>query len=355
MSQNLESFEEVDINEIKQAQAAQQEAQVEQPVVENEAPVVENEAPVVENEAPVVENEAPQQVEEIRELNPEPVVEEPSIEKVEISEPQSSTEYPEEIDKLVKFMNETGGTLADYINLNSDVDSMDEDALLRQYILSDKPYLEADDVDLFLDDYTWSEDDDERDIRKKKVARKEAIYKAKKAISENKDKYYSDLTQRKAGANQEQEEQNQIQREAFAKKTDEVFNDDFKGFEFQVAEGNKLRYKVKDVEAVKNFQSDFNNIVGRFTDDKGVLTDAAGYHKAMFAATNADQMASLFYEQGRADAVREFEKDSKNINMTPSDGAGSANRNKLNPGEFEEVSFNNKNQYNKPRVRLKQY
>ena len=231
---------------------------------------------------------------------------------------------PENIEKLVSFMEDTGGNVEDYVRLNADYSNVKEDVLLKEYYLKTKPYLEPEDVDLLLEDYTYDEDlDEDRDIRKKKIAFKEEVAKAKSFLEETKSKYYDEIKLR-PGVTQDQqkatdffnrynEDQSRVKerQELFKSNTKELFNNEFKGFDFEVGE-KKFRYGIQNKESVAEKQSDINNFVGKFLDSEGNVSDPKGYHKALYAAMNADKLASHFYEQGKADAVREVVTKSKN-------------------------------------------
>ena len=253
-------------------------------------------------------------------------------ENVEQTQEKLEQVLPENVDKLVKFMEETGGTVEDYVNLNRDVSKMDNVDLLREYYRSTKPHLNADDVDfLFNKNFGYNEEaDDPSDVKAKQLAFKEELYNAQNHFTVSKEKYYADLKLRKqesvdpeyAKAMEhyksflEKDEDHKNLQQTFLKKTDDVFSDKFKGFDFKVGE-NKYRFKVDDAKKVKEYQSDISNFVQEFLDKDGAIGDAQGYHRAMFAAKNADKIANHFYEQGRADAIRSAAKDAKNINMSP--------------------------------------
>ena len=253
-------------------------------------------------------------------------------EKVEKTQEKLEQILPENVDKLVKFMEETGGTVEDYVNLNRDVSKMDNVDLLREYYRTTKPHLDANDVDfLFNKNFGYDgETDDPSDVKAKQLAFKEELYNAQNHFKTSREKYYADLKLRKQesvdpeyakameyyqSSLKKNEDHNNLQ-QTFLKKTDDVFSDKFKGFDFKVGE-NKYRFKVDDAKKVKEYQSDMSNFVGEFLDKDGAIGDAQGYHRAMFAAKNADKIANHFYEQGRADAIRSAAKDSKNINMSP--------------------------------------
>lgn len=272
-------------------------------------------------------------VQEEEAIEPEKVVEEqpvPQVSEKAIEEPK--LELPENVEKLVKFMEETGGSVEDYVSLNRDVSAMDNTTLLREYYKKTKPHLDADDVDfLFNKNFAYDEEADEpSDVKAKQLAFKEELYNAQNYFNGAKDKYYADLKLRKQNSvapeyveameyynnsKQQSEEYNNLQKE-FIEKTNKVFNDNFKGFDFKVGE-NKYRFKVDNTEKVKQYQSDISNFINEFLGDDGAVADASGYHKALFAAKNADRIANHFYEQGRADAVRDAAKKANNINMDP--------------------------------------
>lgn len=235
---------------------------------------------------------------------------------------------PENIEKLVAFMEETGGTIEDYTRLNADYSSIDDVTLLKEYYKKNKPYLESDDIDLLLEDFVVDEDlDEERDARKKKLAFKEEVAKAKNFLEETKSKYYDEIKLR-PGVTQEQQkamdffnrynkEQKQAeqQHELFKNNTKKLFSDDFKGFDISVGE-KKYKYNIQNKDKVAENQSNIKNLVGKFLDESGNVKDVSGYHKAMYAAENVDKIAAHFYEQGKADAVKEVVNKSKNLSDT---------------------------------------
>ena len=267
----------------------------------------------------------------------EPVVEQPVAEQpvVEETKPvQEQRQLPENIESLVKFMEDTGGSIEDYARLNADYTNVDNNTLLREYYKSTKPHLDASEVDFLIEDsFSFDEDlDEERNIRKKKLALKEEVAKAKKFLTGLKDKYYkevklsSKLSKDQQEAinfyneyNQKQTATNEIQQKQykqFEQSTNNVFNENFKGFDFRVGD-KKYRYNVKDAAAVKDYQSDISNFVKEFLDENNMMKNAAGYHKALFAGRNIDKIVSHFYEQGKADAIKETAIKSKNIDMSP--------------------------------------
>ena len=236
---------------------------------------------------------------------------------------------PENIEKLVSFMEETGGDINDYVRLNADYSNVDNEALLREYYKQTKPYLEGDDISLMLEDFSYDEDiDEQRDIRKKKLAFKEEVAKARNFLEETKSKYYDEIKLR-PGVTQDQQkatdffnryneeqEAGKAKHSEFLKRTNELLTDDFKGFDFNVGE-SKFRYSIKNPQKVAEAQSDISNFIGTFLNDKGEVKDTKGYHKALYAARNADTIEQHFYEQGKADAVRDVMVKSKNISTEP--------------------------------------
>jgi hypothetical protein len=239
-------------------------------------------------------------------------------------------ELPENVDKLVKFMQETGGTVEDYVNLNRDISAYEDGDVLREYYKQAKPW-DSQDINEYMEDqFTYDDDDDPREIRSKKRAFKEELFNARKYLEGNKEKYYADLklSQQRDIPQEYQEalqyydtykqntESSAQLTQTFLQKTDQVFSESFKGFDFQVGD-NKYRYKVSNVADTRDQQSDINNFVSKFLGDDGSISDAKGYHKALFTARNADKLAEHFYEQGRADALRNSAKEAKNINMDP--------------------------------------
>ena len=282
-------------------------------------------------------------VEEVRVTEEEPVIQEITEEEVQkqtetlqeqvedaVQGSQDTAEpLPENIQKVVDFMGETGGTLEDYVRLNADYSNVDNNTLLREYYRQSKPHLDSEDVNILLEDFTWDEDiDDQKDIRKKKIAYKEEVAKAKGFLEGLKDKYYDEIKLR-PGVTQEQqnavdffnrynEEQQTIKQRTdnFQGRTKNYFNDDFKGFDFKLGE-KQFRYGLKDNSSVANQQSDISNFIKKFLNDKGEVSDLSGYHKALYVANNPDRIINHFYEQGRADAVRDLTAKSKNISNEP--------------------------------------
>jgi|TARA_A100001515_G_scaffold115306_1_gene96883 hypothetical protein len=255
-------------------------------------------------------------------------------EKEEVLPQKETQQLPENIQSVVKFMKETGGSLEDYVRLNADYSNVDENTLLREYYKSTKPHLNYEEISFLMeDDFSFDEEVDEpRVIKKKKLARKEEIAKAKKFLGGLKDQYYKEVKltskldpkQKEAidfynTYNQEQTkivENQKQQQQHFLNETNKVFNDNFKGFDFTVG-NKKYRYNIKDVDSVKKYQSDIVNFVNEFVDDKQLINNAPGYHKALYSARNIDKIVNHFYEQGKADAIKETAIQAKNVDMSP--------------------------------------
>ena len=251
-----------------------------------------------------------------------------------VEEAETGKAIPENLQKVVDFMEETGGTLEDYVSLNKDYTSYDDMTVLREYYKKTKSHLTPDEIEFLIDDsFSFDEEiEDERDIKKKKIALKEQVASAKSHLDGQKSKYYEEI---KAGSrltpeaqkamnffnryNEESQETKKIaekQTNTFKLKTKEVFNDKFKGFEYNVGE-KRYRFNVKNANEVKDSQSDINNFVKKFLNENNEMSDAKGYHKSLFTAMNPDAIANHFYEQGKADAMKTSIAKAKNVDMNP--------------------------------------
>ena len=287
----------------------------------------------VQDEEPALEEVKEEEEETIEEIAEQ--VEE-AIEEAK----EAGQELPENIQKLLDFMEETGGTLEDYVELNKDYNDLDNLTALTEYYKRTKPHLSAEEINFLIEDsFKYDEEvDDERDIKKKKIALKEQVASAKAYLDGQKSKYYDEIKsgsrltpeQQKAWDffnryNKESEENKKTADRAklhFDKKTNEVFNNKFKGFEYNIGD-KKYRFNVKNAEEVKTTQSDINNFVKKFLAEDNTMSDAKGYHKSLFTAMNADAVAKHFYEQGKADALKESVAKSKNVSMSPRQSYGS--------------------------------
>ena len=287
-------------------------------------------------EQPVMEEVTEENSEEVKE-----VIEE-AVEAVEEAA-ATGKPLPENIQKLVDFMDETGGSVEDYVNLNRDVSKMDDSDVLDEYYRTTKPHLTAEERNFLMEDtFSYDEDvDDDKTKRKKKIALKEQVAEARAYLDGQKSKYYDEI---KAGSkltseqqeainfyhkyNEDQESRKKLSEKSkrtFLNKTDSFFGQNFKGFEYNVGD-KKYRFNVKDVDSVKKTQSDINNFVNKFVgDDKSTIDDAAGYHKSLFTAMNADAIARHFYGQGKADAIKSQVAKDKNINLEPRKTHGETN------------------------------
>ena len=289
----------------------------EKPTGEEVSDTIQDETPTLEE---VTEEEVQEQTEELAE----------AIEEAQ----ETGQAIPENLQKVVDFMEETGGTLEDYVRLNQDYSSYDDMTILREYYKQTKKHLTDDEITFLIEDsFSYDEEeDDARDVRKKKIALKEQVANAKSHLDGQKSKYYEEV---KAGSkltseqqkainffnryNKESEENKKIaekQTNTFKLKTKQVFNDKFKGFEYNVGD-KKYRFNVKNAEEIKETQSDINNFVKKFLNENNEMSDAKGYHKSLYTAMNPDAIAKHFYEQGKADAIKESVAKAKNVSMDP--------------------------------------
>lgn len=275
---------------------------------------------IIEEEVKPIEEVVEEEIQQIGEQLEEKVIAPTPQEAREIAK------LPENIEKVVDFMKETGGTLEDYVRLNADYSNVDNDTLLREYYKQAKSHLDSSEINFMIEDnFSFDEEvDEEREIRKKKLAYKEEVAKAKRHLEGLKSQYYEEIKLR-PGTTQDQqkamdffnrynEEQNtaQQQHEDFKSNTQDYFSKDFKGFDINVGE-KKFRYGVKNPNEVATKQSNITNTIKKFLDDKGNVKDVKGYHKAMYAAENVDKIAQHFYEQGQSDATKDLIAKSKNI------------------------------------------
>ena len=296
------------------ADAAEKQEEVQQEAETQETPVLEE----------ITEEEVKEQAEELTE----------QVEEAVAEAQETGKAIPENIQKLMDFMEDTGGTLEDYVTLNQDFSSYDDMTVLREYYKKTKSHLTPEEVEFLIDDrFSYDEEvDEERDVKKKKIALKEQVADAKAHLDRQKSKYYEEI---KAGSKLTQEQQKAVnffnrynkeskeneavlekQTNTFKMKTNNVFNKDFKGFDYNVGD-KKYRFNVKDANKVKENQSDVNNFVKKFLNEKNEMSDAKGYHKSLFTANNPDAIAKHFYEQGKADALKTSVAKAKNVDMNP--------------------------------------
>ena len=279
----------------------------------------------------ITEEEVKEEVEEVKEE-----VEEAIAAAEETGEP-----IPENIQKLMDFMEETGGDINDYVRLNQDYGKLNDNDVLYEYYKQTKPHLTTDEINFLMEDsFQIDEDEDtDREIKRKKLAFKEQVASARSHLDGQKSKYYKEI---KAGSrltpeqqkawdffnryNKESEETKKLKQkntDIFTQKTNQVFNNKFKGFEYNVGD-KKYRFNVNNAEEIKNTQSDISNFTKKFLDKNSALSDANGYHKSLFTAMNADAIAKHFYEQGKADAMKDSVAKSKNVDMNPRQSHGKA-------------------------------
>ena len=306
---------------------------IEEPKVE-ETPVEEVIEEVTEQPVEVVEETTETPV--LEEITNEEQVEEVAevVEEALIEAQETGVELPENIQKLMNFMEDTGGDLNDYVTLNQDYSELDNHTLLKEYYKTTKPHLSEEEVDFVMEDeFAYDEDvDEDRQIKRKKLAMKEQVAQAKLHLESVKSKYYEDI---KMGSKLTSEQQNAIegfnkqseeseqdkkmfeeQYSIFEKETNKVFNEKFKGFEYDVGD-KKFRFNVNDVSDVKETQSDINNFIKKFLNKDMRMDNAKGYHKSLYTAMNADKIANHFYEQGKSDAIKNSIAKSKNVDMSP--------------------------------------
>ena len=310
----------VDLTQEKQKEDAVQEQSTNDSDAAVEQPKDSSDSEKVVEEVRDTETKEVEEVTPLQEVTDEPIVETKTT--VEKEQPV----LPENIEKLVKFMEETNGTIEDFVRLNADYSNVDSNVLLKEYYKQSKPHLNDEEIKFIMEEnFDYDEDvDEERDIKRKKLAYKEEVAKAKNFLDDLKNKYY-DQVRLRPGVTEEQQKaidffnrykKNQEvalqQHEDFKQKTSGLFNEEFKGFDFAVGE-KKFRYGVKNPSEVAKAQSNLQDFVQRFLDDKGNVKDTQGYHKAIFAARNADKIAHHFYEQGKADAVKDVVNKSKNV------------------------------------------
>ena len=336
----FESAGDDSVYKVDLSQPPEQSEEVEQqPAEEEKVDVVNEEAQTTEEQ--VANEEDTPVLEEVTDEDEIGKIEE-EVEEFIAETKASENPLPENLQKLVDFMEDTGGDIQDYVNLNRDVSKMDDSDVLDEYYRQTKSHLTAEERNFLLEDnFGFDEDeDDPKEIRKKKIALKEQVAEARAHLDGQKSKYYeeikagSKLTQEQQKAidffnrhNKESEEQkkvSEVNKRKFIQKTENVFNKNFKGFDYQVGD-KKFRFNVKDIDKVKTNQSDLSNFINKFVGKDSTIEDAKGYHKSLFTAMNADAIANHFYEQGKADAIKGQVAKDKNINTNPRQTHGEVN------------------------------
>lgn len=288
------------------------------------------------SDTPEAKKESPIELVEDEKDNAEQARVEPSnevtstaSEQKEILQENKAQELPENIEKLIKFMEDTGGSIEDYARLNTDYSKVDNNSLIREFYKQTKPHLDNEDVNLILEEFNFDKEIDEpKDIRKKQIAYKEEVAKAKNFLEQTKNKYYEEIKLRPSVNSEQQkaldffnrykeEEQNkEAYRKGFIDRTNTFFSEEFKGFDFQLGD-KKFRYGIKDPTSVAKSQNDLSEFIGTFLNKEGKLSDLSNYHKALYTAKNADTIINHFYEQGKTDAIKEQIAKSKNITTEP--------------------------------------
>ncbi|NBW35772.1 MAG: hypothetical protein EBR30_12285 [Cytophagia bacterium] len=246
---------------------------------------------------------------------------------------RSDEQLPEDVSAYLKYRKETGRGFEDFLKLKEDFDTMDPDSILRSYLKTTQVGLDDEDIDVMMEDYSYNEDlDDDSTIKKAKLAKKKMIAEAKQYFNTQKEKYKMPLESRTADISQEEKEELQAykqyisqaktmeqeaerKREWFSKKTDEVFNNEFKGFEFKLND-QVLRFAPGDAVELKKAQLTPTNFINKYLDDNGMIKDAVGYHRALAVAMNPERFAKFFYEQGMSAATEDVNRKIKNINMS---------------------------------------
>ena len=205
--------------------------------------------------------------------------------------------------------------------------------MLREYLTATEEGLDPEDIQALMEDYEVDEEEEEAAVVKKtRLAKKRKIAEAKKYFNEQKKLYKQPLESSPATIStsqledlraykqyvedaRTQEEANKVQRNWFTKQPDQVFNSEFKGFEFTIGDDTIL-YSPAEASELRKAQETPLNFVNRFIDEKGLMKDAQGYHRALALAMNPDKFARFFYEQGKSNATENVMRKTKNINMT---------------------------------------
>ncbi len=295
----------------------------------------------VVEETTVEENKAEQDVADLPEIKDEDVLSyikeryNKDISSVDelFSEQEKNSPLPDEVSKYLDFKKETGRGFEDFIKANKSYDNLEDDQILKEYYSLTESDLDSEDIEYLMEDkFGYDEEvDDDRDIKKKNISKKRELAIAKKYLSKLSETYKTPLESSGGSYSEEQlkeinaykeyvqkaqteAESNKRKSEYFQKKTDEVFNSEFKGFEFKVGDKNVI-YSSGDANEIKSKQVNVQSFINQYIGEDGLVNDAQGWHKALNAAMNPDKLAQYFYEQGKADAIGDVSKKSKNINM----------------------------------------
>ena len=293
-------------------------------------------------EAKEISEEKPEPVQEPAELSEEDVLsyigkrygrEINSLDELNAAR-EEAEELPEDVASYFKYKKETGRGIEDYVRLQKDFSAMNPDTLLREYLtITEGEGLDPEDIDSLMEDFSYDEElDDESVVKKTKLAKKKTIAKAKKFFNEQKELYKQPLESRPAADSQSnneelqeyrqylesaktQQQESETKRNWFLKESDKVFTDDFKGFDF-VLDDKTVTFSPGDAQTIKKNQETPMNFINKYLDDKGLISDAAGYHRALSIAMNPDKFANFFYEQGKSEATEDVIRKTKNINMS---------------------------------------
>ena len=331
--------EEAKVQEPETTEAEPQKEKVAE--VKEENTVDQNEEAVVEEQQPESTETEPKE-EKPQELTKEDIINDYLTDRYQInakeledvlSNNEEVLDLPEEVEKYLQYKEQTNRGLRDFVKANEDVSEYEDQSLLREYYMQTNPELDDNDISYLINEkYEVDENvDTESDRKRKSLEKKQELHRAKEYFNNMQERYRAPLEScmdafpddvKKAvefyqqyndeAANQEK--LSNEQRKIFEQKTSSFFNDKFKGFEYNLGE-KTVTYKPKSVTEVAEKQSDLNNFIQRFVDEKGFLKDANKYHQSLHMAMNPEAYAKFFYEQGKADAVNEVVKDGKNIDM----------------------------------------
>ena len=241
---------------------------------------------------------------------------------------------PEDVNAFLRFKKETGRGIEDFYRVQKDFSKEKPESLIANYLREVNPEFDDEDIEYEISErFSYDEEmDDEKDIKKKKLAFKKELAKATKYFEEQKEKYRAPLESRVEQSvspeiqegleayKQYLEQQNAYQVESekrtqtFRQKTNDLFSDEFKGFDFKIGD-KEFGWKPGEASELKTKQSDLSSFLNGFLDNEGYLKDAKEYHKTIAVAMNKEAFARYFYEQGKAEAIEDLAKQSKNIDM----------------------------------------
>lgn len=246
---------------------------------------------------------------------------------------EEAEELPGDVSAYFKYKKETGRGIEDFAKLSRNFDDLSPDQLLAEYYSQTEEDLDQDDIAYMIEDkFAYDEDLDEpKDIKKKEIAKKKELAKAKKFFDDSKEAYRVPVESMGSSVSNEEKEgyeaykkyvqesqtyqqESSRKSEYFQKKTEEIFSNEFKGFEFNVGD-KSITFLPGDATELKNAQSDVTNFISKHLDENGLISDAKGYHRSLAAAMNPEKMAKFFYEQGKTDALLDSTRKIKNIDM----------------------------------------